>query len=306
MNFQKLSLFLIVMLTACGQTTVVSTPTNSPAPTITLSPVTSSTPTISNFPTQSQVYGLLTSPDGTKKIQSSDWNNYEILTSDGVKLWSFTYENKFGAAEPAAIPIHWSKDGKHIYITCAHGPDDSSTKFFGRIFGDGDCLFRFNIDDGSVTEIIPEIKPGYYAFSISPDDSMLIYANQTETPVTVKLMDLNSNAEKILFTADETVFEVGDFGWSPKLDKLVSTSMIMTADEEQRFYTIFLIDLENLVAKPVVENFSETLRFESWNENDTILYQDTYHEAIYQEKMLWSLKLQSNEFSLLGTPTPKP
>lgn len=119
------------MLTACGQTTVASTPTNSSAPTIILSPVTSSTPTISNSPTQSQVYGLLTSPDGTKKIQSSDWNNYEILTSDGVKLWSFTYENKFGAAEPAAIPIHWSKDGKHIYITCAHGPDDSSTKFLG-------------------------------------------------------------------------------------------------------------------------------------------------------------------------------
>lgn len=304
------------MLVACTQTTISPTPApkpiNSPAPIITLTPIPSSTLIIINSPTPSstitpsQIYGQLTSPDGTKKIQSFDWNNYEILTSDGVKLWSFSYENKFGSAEPAAIPFHWSNDGNYIYITCVHGPDDSSTKFLGRIFGNGDCVFRFDVHKGSVTEIVPEIKPGYYAFSISPDDSMLVYANQTETPVTVKLMSLITKTEKILFTANESIIEVGDFGWSPNKDKLVFTSMTMTEDEGQRFYTIFVFDLENLTAKPIVENFSESLRFETWNEQDEILYRDSYHEAVYQEKMLWVLNLQSRALSPLGTSTPQP
>ena len=216
--------------------------------------------TITPSPTPTQIYGLLLSPDKTKKIQSRDWNNYEILNSDGTRLWTFSYDNKFGVSEPGANPFHWSKDGKYIYITCYHGPDDSSNKFRGNHFKDGDCIFRFDVDTGEIAEIIPDMYPGYYAFAISPDDKQLVYANQNETPVKIKSLDLGTLEENVLFSADETILEVGSFGWSPNCDRLIF-STLDTKDAN----SIFMLDLRSLEIQPIVNNFDRWLDLESWD-----------------------------------------
>src|SRR5688572_1196542 len=172
MKIPKLMTLLFLMLVSCSQVvTPTSVPTESPSPTNTLTPTATITITPSPIIYPTQVYGLLLSPDGTKRIQSLDWNNYEVLTADGKILWSISYENKLGAFEPGWHPFYWSPDGKYVYFTCYHGPDDGSTKFFGNALKDGDCIYRFDVDTGELVELIPEIKPGYYAFAISPDGS---------------------------------------------------------------------------------------------------------------------------------------
>jgi hypothetical protein len=195
----KLAPFMILVLASCSQApTPVFVPTKLPSPTSTFVPTATLTITPSPIIYPTQVYGLLTSPDGTKKVQSLDWNNYEVTTSDGDILWSISYENKLGAFEPGWRPFYWSADGKYIYFTCDHGPDDGSTKFFGNDLKDGDCVYRFDIETGKLVESIPEILPGYYAFTISPDGNQLLYSNQTETPVKIKSLDLNTQTEKTL------------------------------------------------------------------------------------------------------------
>jgi Tol biopolymer transport system component len=296
MKIPKPIALLFLLLVSCSQaTTPVAVPTRLPSPTNTFLSTTTLTITPSPVMYPTQVYGLMWSPDGTKKVQSLDWNNYEVLTTDGKVLWKLSYENKLGAFEPGWNPFFWSTDGKYIYFTCYHGPDDGSTKFFGNDQKDGDCVYRFDIETGELFEIIPEIDPGYYAFTISSDGNQLIYANQTETPVKIKLLDLKSLKERVLLTADENVLEIGSFGWSPKMDEVIFTTLKM-ADDEKRVYSIFLLDLKNLKTQVLISGFNEWLGLESWDEQGRIIYRDTY-------RAVWELNLQSKKLMPLAVPT---
>ncbi len=289
-------MLLSLMLVSCSQTvTPTSVPTTSPIPTNTLTPTAtiSITPSPIIYPTQ--IYGLLLSPDGTKRIQSLDWNNYEVLTADGKTLWSISYENKLGAFEPGWHPFYWSPDEKYVYFTCYHGPDDGSTKFFGNALKDGDCIYRFDVETGKLVELISEIMPGYYAFAISPDGSQLVYANQTETPVKIKLLDLNNFDERVLFTADEKILEMGSFGWSPKLDKIIFTTLEIPEDKK-RAYSIFMLDLKSLKTELLINDFNEWLGLKSWDEQGRIYFRDTY-------RAVWELNLESKMLTPLAIPT---
>ncbi|MFS8119443.1 MAG: hypothetical protein ACMG55_13295 [Microcoleus sp.] len=242
--------------------------------------------TATPFPTPSQVHELLMSPDGTKKVQTRDWKNLEIVKSDGSILWVFSYNNKFEVSEPGVEPFLWSKDGKYIYITCYHGPDDSSIKFYGNHFKDGDCLIRFDIETGKTMELIPDLYPGYYAIAISPDDNLIVYANQNDAIVKVKLLDLKTKSEKIIFTAEKNIIEVGSFGWSPDMSKL-----LLSISHDEGKDSIFLLDLATLKVEPIITNFSKFFMFDSWDENGQVYYRDSY-----QFGDLWELDLEQKMF----------
>lgn len=227
--------------------------------------------TITPFPTPSQIHELLVSPDGTKKVQTRDWKNLEIVKSDGTLLWIFTYDNKFGVGEPSVEPFFWSKSGKYVYITCYHGPDDSSVKFYGNRFKNGDCIIRFDIETGKAVELVPDLYPGYYAFAISPDDNLMVYSNQNDPIVKIKLLDLNTNEEKTLFTSeDESTFEIGSFGWSPDMSKL----LFSTSDKEGKD-SILLLDLITLKVQPIITDISKYFVFDSWGEDGKVYYKDS-------------------------------
>lgn len=227
--------------------------------------------TITPFPTPSQIHELLVSPDGTKKVQTRDWKNLEIVKSDGTLLWIFTYDNKFGVGEPGVEPFFWSKSGKYVYITCYHGPDDSSVKFYGNRFKNGDCIIRFDIETGKAVELVPDLYPGYYAFAISPDDNLMVYSNQNDPIVKIKLLDLNTNEEKTLFTSeDESTFEIGSFGWSPDMSKL----LFSTSNKEGKD-SILLLDLITLKVQPIITDISKYFVFDSWGEDGKVYYKDS-------------------------------
>lgn len=242
--------------------------------------------TATPFPTPSQIQELLVSPDGTKKVQTRDWKNLEIVKSDGTLLWIFTYDNKFEVSEPGVEPFYWSKSGKYVYITCYHGPHDSSVKFYGNHFKDGDCIIRFDIETGKAIELVPDLHPGYYAFAISPDDNLIVYANQNDPIVKIKLLDLNTNEEKILFTADEKIIEIGSFGWSPDMSKLLFSAL---NDEDKD--SIYLLDLKTLGVEPIITGFSKLFIFDSWGENGQVYYRDSY-----QFGDIWELDLELKMF----------
>lgn len=245
------------------------------------------------------VYGLLFSPDGTMRIQSHNWRDWDIIKDDGTILWSFSYDSnkylKFGTdkvpffSEAAYVPFYWSGDGKFIYLTCLHGGENSSTKFFGNAFVDGSGMFRFDVATGEMTEIVPEIFPGYYAFSFSPDGRELVYANQTETPVGVKLLSLETLEEKTIITGTDNILEIGAFGWSPNQDKLIYSEL-------KQKYDISVLDLASLEKQSIIKDLERHLRFESWIESDKVRYRDTY-------RAIWELDLKNKTVIPLAVPT---
>lgn len=304
---------------------MVSSSTPLPTETTTLSPVpilqstqtSTVTPTI--YPTQ--VYDVLFSPDGTKKIQSYTYvgKTFDILDASGAVLWSITYDdNKFGSGNTAATlvdagysPFYWSKDGRYIYLTSYHRQEiDGSSKFYGNDFIDGCSVSRFDIETGEMMDILPEIAPGYgyYAFSISPDEKHLVYTYQNETPVQIKLLEISTKEEHVLLTANEDVLETGGFGWSPKGDQLAFQTLKIDNDEK-RYYSIYILDLKNLTTRLLVKDFDTQIRFMSWDEKGVISY------AAHPGRYNWYLTLESWRFlpvtmtpfitfSLSSTPNP--
>ena len=271
-------------MTAC-------TPSTNPIETITL--LETSTPVL-------PIYGLLLSPDKLMRIQSYDWKTYQIISRDENIVWSFTYDTnkyeKFGVDPALPIfrdagwhPVYWSQDGKFIYMAVLHGGEGSSTKFFGNAFTDGDGIFRINVETGELAEIIPEIYPGYYAFSFSYDGKLLVYANQTETPVKVKLLNLITFQEETIITGEVDVLEIGAFGWSPNQDRLVYSEL-------KQKYDIFVLELANLGKQSIVKDFERHLSFENWAGKNKVYYHDT-HRAV------WELDLKSKMLMPLAVPT---
>lgn len=243
------------------------------------------------------------SPDKNTRLQSGDSKNYQIVEKNGNIIWSFSYDiNKFGESESSLfwyagyIPVYWSEDGRYIYLTCLHNNEDGSTKYIGNTYIDGQGIFRVDVKNKNLIEVIPELRHGYYAFIFTPDGKNLIYADQTETPVSVRMLNLVSDEKKILLTADEEFLDVGSFGISPEGGELFFITMKILGDE--RFYSLKILDLSNLITVTLVDHFDTRLQFESWK-NDLIILSDSNNS-------IWELNLLTQELSLIATKTPYP
>jgi len=297
-----IEIFPVVILALLSANACVSTrifsPTSIPMHTPQITPTHTQTPVI--YPVQG--YDVLLSPDGTKKAvyDAHLSRTFEVIDANETILWSITYDaKKFDLAEPWYKPFYWSKDGKFLYYTCFHGQEtDGSSKFYGNEFIDGCGVFRLDVETGETIDILPEIAPGngYYAFSISPDEQRLVYTNQNETPVRIKLLDMNTGQKQILLTANEDILETGRFGWSPEGDKLVFMTLKISGDEK-RFYSIFILDLNSLETNLLVEDLDTRIRFVSWDEQDVISYNQDGSGSI------WQLKIGSEIFAIV-TITP--
>jgi len=303
---------MMLLLCACTPSIVhLTTATVGATPVLpkTTSPTTTSALTITPPILPPEIISVLPSPDGTKKIQSTDWKHFEVLNSSGALLWSLSYDvNKFGADEAPLLqyagysPLAWSPDGNYIYLTCHHGGEmDSSTKYYGNTFIDGDGVFRFDVATGEMQEVLPELLSGYYAFSLSPDGNQLVYADQAETPVKIVLLKLDTERKQILFTAKISVLEIGGFGWSPKMDKLVFSTFQMQGDQKGQndSYNIFLLDLKSLEVQTIIKNFHQYLAFDSWDGTGRINYYDTFNKG-------WQMYLETKVLSAIVAPTPTP
>jgi hypothetical protein len=280
--------------------TVFLTPT--PIPTLT-----GTQTTVILQPTERIEFSML-SPDGTKIIQTKDWVTFDIRnTTDEHVVWSFSYDRaKFEKdnmylSEAGYAPFYWSQNGKYIYVK-AHQGLDGGVKYWGNVFGAEQGLSRFDVDTGIMTEILHENFSGGYTFAISPDESGIVYVDQLETPLVLRWRDLLTTKEKTLKVFDKQIYDVGSFGWSPKMDKLIFTTLEIPNPDQQNpefLFDFFVIGLENLQQQTVFQGFDNWLRFELWNKQNQVFYIDW-------QNTVWQLDLDSKMFSSKGTATPSP
>lgn len=297
--------YIFTILIAIFLGSCISTAT--PEQTQTLAP----TPTQQTIPTQTFTpkveyserieYSML-SPDGTKKIQTKDWVNFEILDIKNNKLlWSFFYDRakfklngkEFYLFEAGYTPFYWSKDGRYIYVYAYQG-GDGGVKYFGNVFGGKDGVARFDLDTGIMTEILPEIlHVGGYTFTITPDEKGIIYVDQRETPLILRWKDLFTDEEKILLTFNGNVLDAGDYGWSPNGDKLIFQTNGVNVND------FLLLDLKSMEVQILVHEFKDAVSFEFWGEQNQIYYADW-------KDTIWKLDLESKKIEVVGTATPGP
>jgi len=329
MRIQVLSVSFAIILASCMPATI-PTPTESIPTAIVLTPtliptLTESnpvatalfTPTIIPISTATSttvelqitdliVFSML-SPDGTKIIQTKDWVTFDILnTKDEKIIWSFTYDQtKFSEdgylTEGSYQPFYWSQNGKYIYVKARQGLD-GGVKYWGNVFGAVQGLARFDVDKGVMIEILNEKHWAGYTFAISPDESSIVYVDQWGTPLVLRWRGLLTDKEKTLITFEEQIYDVGAFGWSPKTDKLIFTTLEIPNPDQQRpewLFDFFVLDLENPQLRMVFQGFDKWLHFVSWNKQNQVFYTDS-------DNTVWQLDLVSKTLSAKATATPIP
>lgn len=280
--------------------TILVTPTSTAISTVTATPTRTATPTGSldiDFP----------SPDGTMRLLSWDYRMYDIIDAEGNVIRSFSKDTRPENVDPSIIlfdtlfdPLSWSVNREALFLAARRTEDNGSTKFYGNAFVDANGVYRFDLKTGKLTEILPEMVRGYYATAISPDASQLIYANQTETPVKMILLDLTTMQENTMFVAEENIMEIGSFGWSPDIQQIIFSTMQIEPDTkngDRRIYNIFLLDVRSIEITQIVKNIDFSIHFNKWIEPNLVRYRDTY-------TTYWLLDLTSRELSEIKIPSP--
>lgn len=293
-------LFAHLALISCTAATVAIPTENSTnqTPALMLAPTATAQSQVIEPPTQlaPSTYEFFPSPDGKRilrSIEALDANKIEIV-KDGIVEWSIS----FNRANPDLLhetysPYFWSKDGKYLYLKVWISMDGGFGAFYT-----GSGLSRFDLHTGDVTEIIPE--GGMFAFAVSPDESQIAYANESENPVVLRSYNLDTHTQQALLTLNKKYTQAGSIGWSPQMDKLIFMTMeVEDAQSSDYSFGIFQFDLGSKKLLPLISNYDHWLKFISWNDQSQVLYTDW-------EDTVWQLDLKSNVLSAKGTATPKP
>lgn len=275
--------FLLVVLFACQPPSQPGYPTETRLP----------APTIHPIPGKD----ILASPDGAKKAVYAAYASptLQVVDQNGDVLWSISYDptrfgENFRPPEPWLLPFYWSKNSRYLYYTCFHGQEtDGSSKFYGNELIDGCGVFQVDTETGTKAEILPEIAPlhGYYAFAMAPDEQHLVYTYQNETPVQIKLLNMKTKAERVLFTASAETLETGNYGWHTDGNRLAFTTLKITGDEK-RLYSIYTLDLQSLETQTVIENFDTRLVFVRWDSNNILTYRIHPYGELWQIQAGWT------------------
>lgn len=311
MKIQILIILFVIMLSSCS-TVITSESIETTTPTLTTIPVPTPTvfPTLPAYPTSERFEFSMISPDGTKQIQSRDWVTFDIVAiRSGKVLQSFSYDRaKFGegagySPEGGYIPFHWSQNGEYIYVY-AHQSLDGGVKYYGNAFGARNGLARFDLDSGIMTEILPEREGGGYTSSISPDENGIVYIDQRETPLILRWKDILSGEEKELLTFNESILDVGEYEWSPEMDKLLFMGLEVqnpgqTDGSQKQFYSFFIINLGSLQYERILQGLDKRLEFNAWDTPSHVSYKDS-------GDIIWQLDLESKTLEVIGTTTPSP
>jgi hypothetical protein len=149
-----------------------------------------------------------------------DTEKIMVIGRNGIR-WEFLVTEKYDIQqfEPEIAPVFWTLNGEYVFIRYFHLVDG------GFIYGSTTALWRMDLQDGSMSELIkPTVKNGhlegrFYALSISPTGRRMVYVDQSLPPV-LNIVDLLSGAV-VNLAIPEPYTNAGKFDWSPDGQKLI-------------------------------------------------------------------------------------
>ncbi len=237
---------LLLLFAACSPTTPVSQlpptasrSTHTPSPAVTLTPLPVNTPIVDTLvtppavsvtPTATPVFNnfqvrewAATSPDGiwvaktTVALPLGSQNQYytHLSVSHTAEELVWIIEDawqEWGLGYTIPHPLHWSRDGYHLYFTHRPVPDGCS------VFVNGQDLYEFDLRRGSARELAPPV--GFW-LALSPDETQLAYIGFRNRGLVVRDLASAVERESVLDPGDS--YQAGHIIWSPDGAGLVLT-----------------------------------------------------------------------------------
>ena len=140
-----------------------------------------------------------------------------LSKTNGGKFWKVDMGNvasDFIDEFPSVnyYPFYWTNDEKTLYISTSLPCPDS---FECWVYEDGEALYKLDLENQKLFTVLPPYissPRSSYAFSISPDESFIVFVDQA-TPSVIYIQSLFSGEEEIVKLSEE-VLKTGAFVWS--------------------------------------------------------------------------------------------
>lgn len=206
-------------------------------------------------------------------------NNDEtwIIDVDQTAKWTFSYGeyygSKFGSGNGVIAPFYWNSDNEYLYLTIQRG---ASGPIY---FVDGWGLLNLDLTNGNISEILSPIQHQYYSFSLSPDGKYLAYILQPAKPLTVSVLNLETNEVQNHSLMPE-YNQAGKILWSPDMSKIVLGQATIDVQEIQpNSFSVVAINLAEASRQILVSNKPVQMNPESWIDENTLQLSDTDGKA---------------------------
>lgn len=222
-------------------------------------------------------YGAENSPNG-QYIIITNGNTIELFNVNGQRVGKYSfyelYGHLVGFGDGYASGIHWSRDGKYLYIASYFG-DGGPEPYFGY----RSSLARVNLENGTwkdtgISGVI----------SFSPNEKYIAYSSNDSE---IRIRDLQSGEESAYFATGDYLY-FGKFVWSPDNKKVVFTETPEQWYEENSKFALHLINLENKTISNLHESSFPFYYPVAWTENNTVILNK------FEEVGEWVLDLSTN------------
>jgi WD40 repeat protein len=255
-------------VTATARPKIKPSPTYPPSPTVpapTLTAVAAldviKTDLINQYPDgicKTSYCFLYFSPNG-QNILATNANTIEVFRVDGQRLGIYSYYDLYGFRidykDGCVSAIHWSNDGKYLYITTRLGGDGGPDAHYKS------SLVRVNLQNGTWMDTgISGVM------SFSPSGQYIAYsAKESE----VRILDLQSGEDTTYFTTNYYQYFL-EFIWSPNGRNIVFTGTPEDWYADDAIFALYMIDLDRKTNSKLHESAYPFFYPVSWTENDKI------------------------------------
>lgn len=291
-TLRNLSVVFIILLSACSTSTqqeitptveLVPSAVTTKIPTQKINSVTPTVTQIMQTPTKDNT-ALLSkllpncgnaefSPDQTWAAGFCNSDETWVVAVDQTAKWAISYGeyygSKFDSGNGVIAPFYWASDDKYLYLTIQRGAA-------GPIyFVDGWGLIILDLTNGSISEILAPIQHQYYSFSLSPSGESLAYMLQPAKPLTVNILNLETDAVKSHSLSPE-YNQAGEILWSPDMSKIVLGQAVIDVQEIQpNSFSVVAINVAEDSRQILVSDNSVQMTPETWIDKNTLELSDT-------------------------------
>lgn len=222
-------------------------------------------------------YGVEVSPN-RNWIYFSNGNVIEIFGVNGQKVGKYSFYEIYGHTidlwDGYLSDVHWSKDGRYLYLATYFGDGGP-----GPYFGYRSSLVRVNLENGTWKDTgISGV------LSFSPNEKYIVYStNKSE----IRIKNLQSGEEKVYFTPEYYLY-FGNFVWSPDSKKIVFVATSEYWDDVNSKFALFMIDLESETTVNLYEDLMPFYYPIEWTEDGKVSLNK------YQQDGIWILDFLAN------------
>jgi hypothetical protein len=212
---------------------------------------------IGNISPDSRWQAIVNRSEPVVILQSEKFYN-SLTVSDGTTTWTPVSEwRDYGLGFLSVAVFQWSQDGRALYYTNTGSPDGCF------LYSNGTDLYRLDLTDGSVAEILPPGKTSNLSFLA--DESLLAYITTNGQEELFVWRDMATGIEQSVTISNAGGYaQTGPIFWTADGTTAVLT-LVYDYCLPGQTSSIVRINLDTLTATTLIEKDEHLFQIQEWD-----------------------------------------